>query len=290
MEQNIQSGENSAEIKLDSEGEPIAPGSEEKINKKIILLIVIILIIIGFGMVYFLFSNKEDDDELPVEVNVDTLEDKKVEEDKIDKEFDTDLDGLPDYIEEILGTNFYETDTDGDTYSDFDEIKSGYNPLNDKKLTEEEWENLKNEIKNKNEGLYTKMFEDSVEEYIIFPDKLDLCEPFSYKFKHPFTGEMMERKIVGMVNDKCQYTEEMPNNGKMYCEYSEDMRKAIAQYHRDTTIAKSIGTSIEADLGSEEIKITYTIDGKEVENPLQEALDNKQCVISGYEDSEVNGS
>lgn len=59
MEQNTQSNENSAEIKLDSEGEPISPKSEKKINKKVILLIIIIFLIIGFGAVYFLLLNSQ---------------------------------------------------------------------------------------------------------------------------------------------------------------------------------------------------------------------------------------
>ena len=160
MEQNIQSGENSTEIKLDSEGEPIIPKSERKINKKIILLITVILIIIGSSAVYFLFLNKADDDKLPIEENTEVSEGQK--EIEIDKELDTDQDGLPDYIEKILGTDFDKIDTDGDSYSDFDEIKNGYNPLNDEKLIEEEWEDLKNEIKNRNEGLYEEMFEGSV--------------------------------------------------------------------------------------------------------------------------------
>ena len=115
-----------------------------------------------------------------------------------------------------------------------------------------------------------------------FPDKLDACEPFSCKFEHPFTGEMMEKEVIGLVNSKCQYTEEMPNNGKMDCEYTESMRKAAAQYYRDVATAESVGTSVNADLGSGDVETTYTIDGKEVENPLQEAMDAGQCVISGY--------
>ena len=115
-----------------------------------------------------------------------------------------------------------------------------------------------------------------------FPNKLDACEAFSCEFEHPFTGEMMEKKIIGLVNSKCQYTEEMPNNGRMNCEYSESLRKAVAQYHRDFAAAESAGTSVKADLGSGEVETKYTIDGKEVENPLQEAMDTGACTISGY--------
>ena len=115
-----------------------------------------------------------------------------------------------------------------------------------------------------------------------FPNKLDTCEAFSCEFEHPFTGEMMEKKIIGLVNGKCQYTEEMPNTGRMDCKYSESLRKAVEQYHRDLATAESAGTSVKADFGSGEVKTKYTIDGKEVENPLQEAMNSGACTISGY--------
>ena len=115
-----------------------------------------------------------------------------------------------------------------------------------------------------------------------FPNKLDSCESFSCEFEHPFTGELMEKKIIGLVDGKCQYTEEMPNNGKMDCEYTESLRKAVAQYHRDLAASESAGTNVKTDLRSGNVETTYTIDGKEVENPLQEAMTNGQCTISGY--------
>ena len=115
-----------------------------------------------------------------------------------------------------------------------------------------------------------------------FPNKLDACEAFSCEFEHPLMGGMMEKKIIGLVNGKCQYTEEMPNNGRMDCEYSESLRKAVAQYHRDLATAESEEVSIKADLGSGEVETKYTMDGKEVENPLQEAYDTGACTISGY--------
>ncbi len=99
------------------------------------------------------------------------------------------------------------------------------------------------------------------------PDKLIECEPFSCEFEHIMTGEMMTREIVGLVDGKCHYTESMPNDGTMDCEYSESIRKTIAQYYSDL------------ETGSES---TYTIDGEEVEDPLQEVMNRGDCTISGY--------
>ena len=115
-----------------------------------------------------------------------------------------------------------------------------------------------------------------------FPDMLETCTKHTCRFTHPLTGEEMTREIVGIVNGNCSYTEKMPNNGQMDCKYTEEMRKAVAQYHRNLASAESFGTEASVDLGSEEVEVTYTINGKSVSNPLQEALTTGECIVSGY--------
>lgn len=44
------------------------------------------------------------------------------------EEKDSDADGLPDFLEERLGTDRMNNDTDGDTYQDGEEFHNGYNP------------------------------------------------------------------------------------------------------------------------------------------------------------------
>lgn len=44
-------------------------------------------------------------------------------------DIDSDGDGLPDALEQALSTNPFKTDTDGDGYSDYEEVKNGFNPL-----------------------------------------------------------------------------------------------------------------------------------------------------------------
>lgn len=180
MEQNIQSNENSMEIKLDSEGEPISPKSEKKINKKIISLIIVVLAIIGFGAIYFLFLDKEDDSQLPIDNDTTVLESEK--EVEIDKQLDTDQDGFPDYLEKIIGTDENNSDTDGDSYDDYNEVKNGYNPLNDKKYTEEEWGVIKEMIRSEDEKLFGEMFSSSDED----PGwKKYLNNKYEYEIKYP---------------------------------------------------------------------------------------------------------
>lgn len=46
--------------------------------------------------------------------------------------------------------------------------------------------------------------------------------------------------------------------------------------------AESVGTRVDANLGNGKQKTTYTINGKVVDNPFQEAMNSGVCVISGY--------
>ena len=117
---------------------------------------------------------------------------------------------------------------------------------------------------------------------IVFADKLSSCTKYKITFKHPFTGEILEKEVLGVVSGKCNYVEQMPNGGKMECKYSESERMAVAQYYKDVAMAESAGTSLNVDLGGGKQKTTYTINGKAVDNPLQEATNSGVCVISGY--------
>lgn len=111
-----------------------------------------------------------------------------------------------------------------------------------------------------------------------FPDKLSSCTKYKCQFVHPFTGETMQKEITGIVGGECNYVEQMPNNGELECNYTTSQRTAAAQYYKDVAAAESTGTSMNLNLGSGEQKITYTIDGKEVENPLQTFFTDGTCV------------
>ena len=94
-----------------------------------------------------------------------------------------------------------------------------------------------------------------------FPDMLSSCTKYKCQFIHPLTGETMDREILGIIDGKCNYVEQMPNEGKMECKYTESVRKAAAQYYKDIEEAES----------------------STVENPMQEAIDTGICIIiSGY--------
>ena len=66
---------------------------------------------------------------------------------------------------------------------------------------------------------------------------------------------------------QCAYQETMPNNGQMNCQYSTEVRSAVAQYYRDLANAESEEVRIQAGFGTSESKASYFINGKEVTNP-----------------------
>lgn len=261
----MQFNENNIETKLDNKDEPVISKPKKKVNKKTILLVAIILVIIGFGVVYFLLLNKGDSSELLTEGDVKILEDKeiKVEENKINKELDSDQDGLPNHIEEILGTNFDEIDTDGDTYSDFDEVKNGYDPLNDKKYSEEEWEDLKEEIKRRDEGLYIKMFTIEKEKKTINLSQLiEACKSIEDEnYKYACINSMCdltistEEKIRNCLNndvdaykDMClmmirPFTSEVRDN-LIGNSYKDDYYLEIAKQTKDISMCEKISDDV----------------------------------------------
>jgi len=111
-------------------------------------------------------------------------------------------------------------------------------------------------------------------------DKLELCEGYSQK------GEVMgnlqqQRTVYGLFGDKCLYIEYFPKHIAkagfgLQCKYSEDFRKAVAEYYRKFSNVKSYKSKIDLS-GNENQKII--LDGKEVEikNSLLEALGAGIC-------------
>lgn len=107
------------------------------------------------------------------------------------------------------------------------------------------------------------------------PSHLTQCTAYSETFRHPFTGEELNREVLGFNSDGlCEYKEEMPNEGLMHCKYSEQTRAVMAQYYEDVVLSGPGSMGFETKL--------YTIDGKRVTNPLDEVMNNGTCTISGY--------
>jgi hypothetical protein len=114
-----------------------------------------------------------------------------------------------------------------------------------------------------------------------FPAKLDTCSPHTCTFTHFFTSGKMERKIVGLRADTCSTVEQMPGTGRMECAFPPAMRKEAAQFYRLMAAADVNGSTVDTKTttGPGGTKSTTTIDGKEVKNPLQQALETGVCKI-----------
>ncbi|MBU0503995.1 MAG: hypothetical protein KKG43_06370 [Candidatus Omnitrophica bacterium] len=124
----------------------------------------------------------------------------------------------------------------------------------------------------------------SAEECPDFSDKLRKCEPYKCQFKHPLTGEILERQIVGEVNGRCLYSEQMSNGVEMECSFYQSQREEVAKFFKDTFpkmfSGQFIGGQVSYNLDGK-IVSKIILDGKEVEDPLRDALNSGDCVMSG---------
>ncbi len=114
-----------------------------------------------------------------------------------------------------------------------------------------------------------------------FPDKVEKCRSLRCEVEHLSTHEMVKRGNPGKVRDKSLYTEEMPNGGRIECVFSKDRRQAVAKYYKLLATAKSKKFNVKVSIPGGKIKTVDILDGKEVENPLQKALNNGDCKIFG---------
>ncbi|MCK5490960.1 MAG: hypothetical protein KAI67_03890, partial [Candidatus Pacebacteria bacterium] len=89
------------------------------------MFLVVFFIILVF-VLYSVVSNLSNREERDIEKQSDSL---YSQADRIDDKIDGDGDGLGDKVEFILGIDRYAKDSDGDGFSDYDELKNGHNPF-----------------------------------------------------------------------------------------------------------------------------------------------------------------
>lgn len=95
-----------------------------------LVVILVIAIVIGFGIFFayrYLFAQSKDSSSTVGAVWADL---------HTTSDSDLDQDGLSNAEEAELATDFWKADTDGDGFSDNDEVKNGYNPNGPGKLTD----------------------------------------------------------------------------------------------------------------------------------------------------------
>ncbi len=131
------------------------------------------------------------------------------------------------------------------------------------------------------------------------PERLEQCVPYTCEMSHPLFGRfIIDNTITGMKDGKCHYEQTMPPKGLMTCNLSEEQRNNFAQLNRDMFSGKSIESESSAEyegawkknsdgknewiLKATNKKSSYKVDGKETKNLMEEALENGDCVITGY--------
>lgn len=132
---------------------PLVAASGSKLP--IIVIGLVLVAILGAGGYYFYAKDNAPAPEVSPSVSIPTSTP------GVDKNLDTDKDGLPDAIEKVLGTDPFKADTDGDGFTDLQEIKSGYSPLivgAAGKYSPQEWDLVKGKIKTEDRDFYEREF------------------------------------------------------------------------------------------------------------------------------------
>ncbi len=108
-----------------------------------------------------------------------------------------------------------------------------------------------------------------------FPLNLGSCIPYECEFLHPFDGQMHTRTITGFVDGKCEFVETLPDNGSLECRLSSDQRMDVAGEYEEM-----LQNTQEFEEGS----FSINFDSEDIqETPLNKALADGSCVVSGYE-------
>lgn len=111
---------------------------------------------------------------------------------------------------------------------------------------------------------------------------LENCIAYSEDFIHFFNWEKLRREILPIKWNLCNYIEGMPNGWKMECNYTESTRKTIIEYYNDVKNSEFVKFSTSWNLFGNSEESTYTINWISKKNPMQNAINNWECIISGY--------
>lgn len=113
-------------------------------------------------------------------------------------------------------------------------------------------------------------FADNLEAFMA---SMKTCQPYTGTFQSEFFGQKIQvtKKIYGMKNNSCFYTEMMDGKG-FECHLPVNLLVPYANYVRASSKGTDFSTQISADGSSK----SY-IDGKPVDNVLQYAFDKGYC-------------
>ena len=106
---------------------------------------------------------------------------------------------------------------------------------------------------------------------------LESCSAYKCMYVYEKDGRELIGEVIGLVADNCHYKEQTRNLGmNLDCIFSSSTRKAVADFYTDLKLydpENKTGEPIMSD-----VKI-YSVDGKNVSDPMIEALLNGECQI-----------
>lgn len=117
-----------------------------------------------------------------------------------------------------------------------------------------------------------------------FADALAGCTPYRGTFRHPMTGQPLEREIEGLEQGACRYREEMPQGGRMRCAWPEEKLQELATWYRYADFWTSIRVRSRTSLGENGATTTteVTTDDVPTRSPLEESLEAGECTVEGF--------
>lgn len=117
-----------------------------------------------------------------------------------------------------------------------------------------------------------------------FADALADCTPYRGTFRHPMTGQPLEREIEGLEQGTCRYREEMPQGGRMRCAWPETKLQELATWYRYADFWTSTRVRSRTSLGEDGATTTteVTADDVPTRSPLEESLEAGECTVQGY--------
>ncbi len=126
--------------------------------------------------------------------------------------------------------------------------------------------------------------DDASVEYEGFAAAIHDCTEYEETFEHPFTGDEMTRTVNGIVDEGCQYSEQLPGDGLMSCLFSMERLPAIADFYANAEKYENMQVSSNTEFvdGLAVTTNTYIVDGEPYDHPIDAALRDGECVISGY--------
>lgn len=117
-------------------------------------------------------------------------------------------------------------------------------------------------------GLYDSELEQKVDGCDWFPDKINSCISYSCSFRNVF-WQIVERKIIGFVDNVCIYNEIYPDNSVNECKFPKSILNEISKNYKLMATDGDIVSSFKYEVDGS-IEVVRTINGIEFKDPVND--------------------